>query len=155
MSRTSRSTQESLLLRWFAGGIAVLSFAEMAAAGFPLVAPFAFSGMGHVLLTHMALRKWRISVIYGVFFLVQPLLIATERWLNVRRWRPATVRIWTLTALAATSTLFVEPVLHRTSYASAYHVLAEQADDEHGDSCLTLNKGGYPAWRSVSCSRFH
>ena len=156
-----------LLLRWLAGGIMILAFAEMVTACFPLVATafgvivpplmqspylstsvgefwtkrwnilasekvfrpycfaplarrsvglalfagFALSAVGHALMVFIALGSWKISLIWGTFFLVQPLLIIAERWLAVRRWRPASARVWTLAALAITSPLFVEPML--------------------------------------------
>jgi hypothetical protein len=48
---------------------------------------------------------------WGAFFLVQPPLIAVERRMKVRRWRPAAGRAWTLAALAIASPLLVEPAL--------------------------------------------
>jgi len=59
----------------------------------------------------MATGRWKISFVCGAFFLVQPLLIGAERWMNVRRWRPMAGRAWTLAALALTSPLIVEPAL--------------------------------------------
>lgn len=76
-----------------------------------LVTAFALSGIGHALLAYMALGRWRISLICGAFFFVQPLLIGLERWIRVRRWRPVLARIWTLSIMALASPLFVEPVL--------------------------------------------
>lgn len=52
-----------------------------------------------------------MSLMWGTFFVVQPLLIAVERWMKVRRWRPAAGRAWTLAVLAITSPLIVEPAL--------------------------------------------
>ncbi len=156
-----------LPVRWLAGGIMILAFAEMATAAFPMVAAafgltvpalmrspwrsasvsefwtrrwnifasekvfrpyvfapmarygaglalfaaFALSAFAHVLMAFMALGRWRISLICGAFFLVQPLLIAAERRFGERRWRPAARRAWTLGVLAITSPLFVEPLL--------------------------------------------
>jgi hypothetical protein len=156
-----------LLVRWLAGEIAVLAFAEMVTASLPFAAaplglnvppimqspyrsasisefwakrwnlraseflfrkccfapfarrgvalalfvPFAFSGFVHAAIAYMALGRWRISLIWGAFFLVQPLLIAVERWLFVRRWRPVARRAWTLAVLTVASPLFVEPAL--------------------------------------------
>jgi hypothetical protein len=80
-----------------------------------LFAAFAVSGVSHALLAFIALGRWRISLIWGTFFLVQPLLIAAERRLAVRRWPPAAARAWTLTVLAITSPLFVEPMLQGLS----------------------------------------
>jgi hypothetical protein len=76
-----------------------------------LLATFALSALGHTLLVYLALGTWTISLICGAFFLVQPLLIAAERAMKVKRWRPAAARTWTLAALAMTSPLFLEPVL--------------------------------------------
>jgi hypothetical protein len=76
-----------------------------------LFTAFALSGVGHALLAYMALERWKIPLICGAFFLVQLLLIAAERWMNVRRWRPMAGRAWTLAVLAITSPLIVEPAL--------------------------------------------
>jgi hypothetical protein len=57
------------------------------------------------------LGAWRPAAACGAFFLAQPLLIAAERRLRVRRWPTAAGRAWTLGALAVTSPLVVEPVL--------------------------------------------
>jgi hypothetical protein len=155
-----------LPLRWLAGGIMFLAFAEMATAGLPLVAggvgvtvpdlmrspylstsigefwakrwnilthllartycyqplarfgmplalsiTFLASAIAHVLLFFMATGQLQMSLICGAFFLVQPLLIGAERWMNVRRWPPIAARAWTLSALALTAPLIVEPTL--------------------------------------------
>lgn len=158
-----------LLVRWLAGGIALLALAEMITAGLPLVAAllgvtvpalmrspyrsasvgefwaqrwniltsqkifrpgcfaplarrspafalcaaFALSGVWHTLLGLMVLGygRWRLCLACGAFFLVQPLFIATERRLGVRRWGPIAQHAWALAALTLTSPLFVEPVL--------------------------------------------
>jgi len=88
-------------------------FAPLARRGvaFALFAAFFVSAVAHVLLPYMASGKWGISLMCGTFFLVQPPLIAAERAMKVRRWRPAAARAWTLGALAITSPLFVEPAL--------------------------------------------
>jgi hypothetical protein len=72
---------------------------------------FVTSAIAHVLLAFMALGRWEISLICGAFFLVQPLLIAAERWMNVQRWRLAAAWAWTLAVLTIVSPLFVEPIL--------------------------------------------
>jgi len=155
-----------LTVRWLAGGIAILAFAEMATACLSLVtaamgitasplfqspyrstlvsefwtkrwniptaemfrrycfAPiarhgvalalfttFALSAVAHVGLVYLGLGRWRIAAACGAFFLVQPLLIVAERRMNVRQWPLATKRTWTLSVLAITSPLFVEPIL--------------------------------------------
>jgi hypothetical protein len=155
------------LLRWFAGGIAVLAFAEMAMAAMDLATaaagsilprlmnspwraasvgefwtrrwniwtsqklfrPYCFeplarysrvlalfvtfglSGIAHLLLAFMAMGDWTLSLMCGAFFVVQPLPILAEHWLKVRRWPRAAGHAWTLTVLAITSPLLVEPVL--------------------------------------------
>ena len=88
-------------------------FAPLARRGvwLALFAAFVVSAVAHVLLAYMAFGRWGISLINGAFFLVQPFLIAAERWVNVQRWRPAAGRAWTLAVLTIASPLFIEPVL--------------------------------------------
>jgi hypothetical protein len=88
-------------------------FAPLARHGavFALFATFAISGVGHAFMAFFMLGSWKTALVFGAFFLVQPLLIAAERRLAVRRWRPAAGRAWTLTALAVTSPLVIEPSL--------------------------------------------
>ncbi|MDB6068515.1 MAG: uncharacterized protein JWR26_4723 [Pedosphaera sp.] len=113
----STSVGEFWTKRWNIGASEKLfrpcCFAPLARRGVALAlfTAFALSGVAHALLACMALGRWRISLICGAFFLVQPLLIAAERRLAVRRWRPSAGRAWTLAALALTSPLIVEPAL--------------------------------------------
>lgn len=88
-------------------------FAPLARRGVALAlfTTFFISAVAHVLLFAMAAGRWKMSLICGAFFLVQPLLIGIERRLKVRHWHRAAARTWTLTALALTSPLFVEPAL--------------------------------------------
>jgi hypothetical protein len=88
-------------------------FAPLARRGVGLgvFAAFFGSAVAHVLLLFMATKRWGISLMWGIFFLIQPLLIAVERWMKVRRWQLAAGRLWALTALAITSPLLVEPLL--------------------------------------------
>lgn len=88
-------------------------FAPLARQGLwlALSATFMISAVAHALLAFMAIGRWKISIIFGAFFLVQPLLIAVERRLAVRCWSPTAGRAWTLTALGMVSPLFVEPLL--------------------------------------------
>jgi Membrane bound O-acyl transferase family len=88
-------------------------FALLARRGVALAlfTTFALSAVGHALLAKLVLGRWWIAVACGAFFLAQPLVIAAERRLNVRRWRPAAGRAWTLTVLAITSPLVVETIL--------------------------------------------
>jgi hypothetical protein len=80
---------------------------------FALCAAFAFSAAWHALLGLMVLGygRWRLCLACGAFFLVQPLFIAAERRLGVRRWRPIAKHGWTLAVLTLISPLFVEPAL--------------------------------------------
>lgn len=80
-------------------------------ATFALCFTFAASAAGHALLVRLALKGWWPAASCGAFFLAQPLLIAAERRLGVRRWPSAARRAWTLGALALTAPLVVEPVL--------------------------------------------
>ncbi len=88
-------------------------FAPLARRGvmLALFAAFLASAVAHVLLLYMATKTWSLSLMWGAFFLVQPLLITLERRLKVRRWWPAAGWAWTMTALAITCPLLVEPLL--------------------------------------------
>ena len=113
----SASIREFWAERWNPAASALVFgkyfFAPLArrGVGLALFAAFLGSAVAHVLLLYLAAGRWGISLMWGTFFLVQPLLIAVERWMNVRRWRPAAGRAWTLTVLAITSPLLVEPAL--------------------------------------------
>jgi hypothetical protein len=74
-------------------------------------AAFGLSAVWHACLAELGSGRWRISLVFGAFFIVQPLLIAAERRMKARRWPPAAGRAWTLTALAITSPLIIEPTL--------------------------------------------
>jgi hypothetical protein len=88
-------------------------FAPFARRGVALAlfVPFAVSAAVHAAIAYVALGQWGISLVCGAFFMVQPLLMAAERRLKVRRWRPAARRAWTLAVLTLVSPLFVEPAL--------------------------------------------
>jgi hypothetical protein len=111
----STSVAEFWTKRWnvaaSALGFRPLFFAPLARRGaiFGLFAAFLASAIGHVLLAYMAMMRWKISLVCGAFFLVQPFLILAERRMNVRRWPATAARVWSLAALAITSPLFVEP----------------------------------------------
>lgn len=75
-----------------------------------LFAVFVMSGVIHALLFYMAVLRWKIALINGAFFLVQPFFILLERQMGVRGWPTMAGRAWTLTVLGVTSPLFVEPV---------------------------------------------
>lgn len=98
-------------------------------AALALSAAFIASAAGHALLVYLGLGRWGIALVCGAFFLVQPLLIAAERRLKVRRWRPAAGRAWTLAVLAITSPLIVEPTLQilERSWDAAENVLLPPA----------------------------
>ena len=78
---------------------------------FAIWATFAVSAVFHAYLTGVVLHAWGPALSAGVFFLLQPPLLAAERALRLRR-RPRIVRhAWTLAALLLPSPLFIEPVL--------------------------------------------
>ncbi len=113
----SRTVGEFWTSRWNPAASLVLFrtlfFAPVARRG-PVLAlwiAFAASGVAHALLAYMATGRWGISFACGAFFLTQPPFILAEKRLKVRRWRPANARVWTFSALAMTSPLFVEPAL--------------------------------------------
>ncbi len=89
-----------------------------------LFVPFALSALGHMLVAFVALGNWSLALLFGAFFLVQPLPILAERRLGVRRWHPAAARTWTLTALAITAPLFVEPLLQTIERSWGTHTSA-------------------------------
>ncbi len=78
---------------------------------FAMSTTFMISAVGHALLVFLVLGRWTPALICGTFFLVQPVFIAAERQLNVRRWRPVAGWAWTMGLLTIASPLFVEPVL--------------------------------------------
>ena len=94
-------------------GFRPLVFERLAPHGLVLAlfATFFVSGVLHMLIAYVAMVRWKISLVCGLFFFVQPVLILCERTMRVRRWPTAAARLWTLSALAVTSPLFVEPVL--------------------------------------------
>lgn len=73
-------------------------------------ATFAVSAAMHAYI--MGIAAGTVAAISSAaFFIVQPLLLAAERSLQVRRWAPVARRAWTLGTLALLSPLFLEPVL--------------------------------------------
>ncbi len=90
-----------------------LFFAPLAhrGVGLALFLTFAVSAVGHALIAYLVLGRWGMSLMCGAFFMVQPVFIAAERRLRVRRWRPAAGWTWVLAVLALTSPLIVEPAL--------------------------------------------
>lgn len=90
-----------------------LCFAPLArrSVAWACISAFAFSGVAHALLAYLGLGRWTISWVCGAFFFVQPFFIAAERWMGVRRWRLGARRAWTLSVLAVTSPLIIEPGL--------------------------------------------
>lgn len=75
-----------------------------------LFASFAASAAIHAYLAAVALGALA-ALSWVAFFLAQPLVIATERRLHVRRWPPAAGWVWTVAGLALFSPLFLEPFL--------------------------------------------
>jgi hypothetical protein len=113
----STSVGEFWAKRWNVAASALwfrpLLFSPLARYGvvLALFAAFFASAVGHLCLAYMATVRWKISIACGAFFLVQPLLILAERRMKVHRWPTTAARVWTLSALAITSPLFVEPAI--------------------------------------------
>jgi len=112
----SASLAEFWATRWnpatsvFLHRLLFLPFARRSLAA-AFIAPFLGSAVAHMLVYFMATGRWRPTLMWGAFFLAQPVLMAMERLLKVRRWPPAAGHAWTLSALAISSPLFVEPAL--------------------------------------------
>lgn len=112
----SVSVNEFWTKRWNPAASALFRsfcFKPLARHGFTmaLFVTFFVSGIGHAFLVFMAIGEWSSSLTCGAFFLVQPFFIIIERWIKVRQWRPTARRVWTLSALAITSPLFIEPLI--------------------------------------------
>lgn len=75
-----------------------------------LAASFALSAAIHAYLIGFAGGAWA-ALAWAAFFLLQPLAIAAERRLGVRRWPRWAGRAWTITVLGLLSPLMVEPGL--------------------------------------------
>lgn len=73
-------------------------------------ATFAVSAAFHAYIMGVAAGTLA-AISSAAFFIVQPVLLAAERKLQVRRWSPVARRTWTLGTLALLSPLFLEPVL--------------------------------------------
>ena len=80
-------------------------------AVFALCVCFVLSGIIHMLLALMALGRWDLSIMFGAFFIAQIPFVLMERPFHLRRWPSVWKRIWTLSVLAFTCPLFVEPML--------------------------------------------
>lgn len=93
-------------------------FAPLAHRGPALAvwATFLVSAAFHAYLVGAALREWAPALAAAGFFLLQPVLLALERALRVRR-RPLPVRhAWTIGMLVLFSPLFIEPVLRMLGF---------------------------------------
>jgi hypothetical protein len=105
-------------------------FAPLARCGTALAmsATFALSAIGHAALADIALGWWA-AVSCSLFFLVQPVAIAVERRLRLARWSPAAGWVWTMSVLALTSPLLIEPGLRivEKGWGPAHHVLLPTA----------------------------
>jgi hypothetical protein len=75
-----------------------------------IVVTFAVSALGHAGLADIAIGR-AAAISCAAFFLIQPMLIAIERQMAVRRWPPAAAFAWTLIALGSISPLVIEPLL--------------------------------------------
>jgi len=54
---------------------------------------------------------WRVALSWAVFFLAQPVVIAIERVLRVRKWPPVAGRAWTMIVLISLLPLLLRPIL--------------------------------------------
>ena len=108
-----------------------------------LFAAFAASAIVHALLAYAAQGRWGLALVFGAFFLVQPLLILAERAMDVRHWPLPAARIWTLTALAITSPLFVEPMIQVAT--STFHAVGTLWLPTLATVCSTLIFNGVVA----------
>jgi hypothetical protein len=83
--------------------------------GIALTFTFLLSALGHAFFADIALGRLA-ALSCAAFFLAQPLLLAAERRLALpRRWPPFAGWLWTMSALAATSPLLIEPILQTVS----------------------------------------
>jgi hypothetical protein len=76
-----------------------------------ITATFFVSGILHLALAYVATLNGNLSLLFGLFFMVQPVLMATERAMAIRRWPRIAAHIWTLGALYVTAPLLVEPCI--------------------------------------------
>jgi hypothetical protein len=112
----STTVSEFWTRRWNLPASAALRehcFAQLARRGvvLALAAAFAVSAAGHALLAGLTLGDRWLASVCAAFFLAQPLVLAAERRLGVRRWPTAAGWLWTCAVLAITSPLVVEPLL--------------------------------------------
>lgn len=83
---------------------------------FAVWATFVVSALLHAYLTGIALRAWVPALAAASFFLLQPLLLAAERGLRIRRRARVVRHAWTLGMLLLFSPLFIEPVLQMMGF---------------------------------------
>jgi hypothetical protein len=76
-----------------------------------LFGTFIVSAVGHALLAEVARQNRTAGLMTGAFFLVQPLFIAVERRIGVRKWTSLAGWAWTITVLGISSPLLVEPLV--------------------------------------------
>jgi hypothetical protein len=88
-------------------------FEPLAQRGLPnlgVLAAFAMSAALHAYFTWVAVGGM-LALVMLAFFLLQGLLVVVERAVGVARWPSRSGRAWTISAMVATSPLFVEPML--------------------------------------------
>lgn len=62
------------------------------------------------------LRQWLPALAAAAFFLLQPVLLALERVLRIRRRNRVVRHAWTLGMLVLCAPLFIEPVLQMLGF---------------------------------------
>jgi hypothetical protein len=94
-----------------------------------VIVTFLLSGVAHFALAYMATVKLKLSIRFGLFFCVQPVLLAIERTLGVRHWPRLAARVWTLAALTVTAPLIVEPAIQifEPSWGGPHDLIAPTA----------------------------
>jgi len=111
----ARTVGEFWSRRWnriFSAVLAVRAFAPLARRGpfLALSAAFTLSAVVHAYLIGFAGGALAAAA-WAAFFLLQPLAIAAERRLGVRRWDAWAGHAWTIRVLGLLSPLMVEPAL--------------------------------------------
>lgn len=91
-----------------------VGYSPLAARGSPrlgIALTFVLSALLHLYFAWAA-AGLGLALVMASFFVLQIPLVALERALGPRRWRPRWQRLWTLGVLGLLSPLFVEPFLH-------------------------------------------
>jgi hypothetical protein len=85
-------------------------------AAFAVWATFLASAAFHAYLVGVVLREAAPALAAAAFFLLQPVVLALERGLRIRRRARVVRHAWTLVTLVLISPLFIEPVLRMLGF---------------------------------------